>query len=350
MKNQNPKNLIMDLVNQNTPLLRPTEDMPFEEWQQTAREKLCELLGLDLMLDCEHTVEVISTEEHDTYTDIYFRFQSEPNYYAPCHFLKPHNICGKVPVMISLQGHSRGMHIGVGKPINEGDEERIKINDRNYAQMAAQRGHCVIAIEQRYMGECGGTKDGPGCLSTWSREIVNATATLLFGRTAIGERVHDVSTLIDLIENNSENLFGDIDTDNIILTGNSGGGTVTFYTACVDKRIKYAMPSCSVCTFKDSIIDIIHCGCNYIPSIARYFDMCDMAGLIAPRRLIIVAGKDDAIFPIEGVKKTYEFAKTLYQRVGAADKIQLEIGDGAHRYYADKAYGALEAAMKQDNE
>ncbi len=126
-----------------------------------------------------------------------------------------------------------------------------------------------------------------------------------------------------------------------MITGNSGGGTTSFYSACIDERIKYAVPSCSVCTYKDSIIDIAHCACNYIPSIARYFDMGDLAGLIAPRGLIIVAGNQDRIFPIDGVKETYNIAKSLFKAADAENKITLEIGDGGHRYYADKAFNAL---------
>ena len=39
--------------------------------------------------------------------------------------------------------------------------------------------------------------------------------------------------------------------------------------------------------------------CNYVPGILTQFDMGDIAGLIAPRPLVIVNGaKDDGIFPL----------------------------------------------------
>ena len=41
--------------------------------------------------------------------------------------------------------------------------------------------------------------------------------------------------------------------ENIICMGNSGGGTTTFYVGCLEPRVKYVMPSCSVCTYEDSI-------------------------------------------------------------------------------------------------
>ena len=156
---------------------------------------------------------------------------------------------------------------------------------------------------------------------------------LLLGRTFIGERVWDVSRAIDALE-----AFPEIDTDKVAVMGNSGGGTCSFYAACYDERIKIAMPSCSVCTYRDSIAAMRHCDCNYIPGIARYFDMGDLAVLIAPRPFIIVAGIEDAIFPIAGVNETFDTVQRIYKKAGAENNCRLIVGDGGHRFYADPAW------------
>ncbi len=344
MRNQNPKKIIMNLSDYK-PLMRYYGNSDFFEWQSSAKEKLSELLGLDVIPSCDDDLKVKSITDCGDYTDTYFSFQSEPNYYVPCHLLTPKNAGKKIPALVCLQGHSTGMHISLGVSIYDEDEETITSGDRDYARIAVKKGYCAVAVEQRYMGECGGTEEGPGCQHR-PQDGINALPALLFGRTVIGERVHDVSRAIDVITNKANDLFNCIDTDDIMITGNSGGGTTSFYAACIDERIKYAIPSCSVCTYKDSIIDISHCGCNYIPSVARYFDMGDLAGLIAPRGLIIVAGEKDQIFPIDGVKSTYQLAKSLFKAADAENKINLVIGDGGHRYYAEQAFGALDAMRK----
>ena len=341
MRNQNPKEIIMNLSDAK-PLMRYAGDSDFCEWQISAREKLRELLGLDVIAQCEDDLKIISVKDCGDYTDTYFSFQSEPDYYVPCHILKLKNTKEKLPVLLCLQGHSTGMHISIGEPKYDGDKDNIASGDRDYARIAVGKGYCAVTVEQRYMGECGGTEKGPGCLHR-PNDGINALPALLFGRTAIGERVHDVLRAIDVITNTAYPLFDCIAADDVMITGNSGGGTTSFYAACIDERIKYAVPSCSVCKYKDSIIDISHCACNYIPSAARYFDMCDLAGLIAPRGLIIVAGKEDEIFPIGAVKETYGFAKSLFEKADAENKINLVIGNGGHRYYAEEAFGALEA-------
>ena len=84
-----------------------------------------------------------------------------------------------------------------------------------------------------------------------------------------------------------------------------------------------------------------HCMCNHIPGIRKYFEMGDLAGLIAPRRLVIAAGKEDEIFPIDGVEKAFETAKSYYEKLGAADKCTLVIGEGGHLNYADLIWDEL---------
>ena len=124
-----------------------------------------------------------------------------------------------------------------------------------------------MTLEQRGMGIRGGNENGPQC-------HVPAMTSLLIGRTMIGERVWDISRAIDVLEKH----FPQVDSAKVLCLGNSGGGTATFYAACMDERIKGAVPSCAVCTYKASIAAQYHCVCNFIPNIASYFDMGDLAG------------------------------------------------------------------------
>ena len=162
--------------------------------------------------------------------------------------------------------------------------------------------------------------------------------TLLIGRTPIGERVWDIQRMIDVLE---KHLTEYIDPNKIICMGNSGGGTATFYAAALDERISLAVPSCAVCTFDASIIPISHCGCNYIPGIRNYFDMGDIGCLIAPRKLIVVNGDKDEIFPIDGAKKSYRVIESAYKKLGSDSNCEMVIGDGGHRFYGDDVWPVI---------
>jgi cephalosporin-C deacetylase-like acetyl esterase len=63
--------------------------------------------------------------------------------------------------------------------------------------------------------------------------------------------------------------------------GISGGGTVSLFSAAVDKRIKVAVVSGYFNTFRDSILSLSHCLDNYVPGILNYVEMYDLAGLVA---------------------------------------------------------------------
>ena len=83
--------------------------------------------------------------------------------------------------------------------------------------------------------------------------------------------------------------------------------------------------------------------CNYVPGIRNYFEMGDMAAMIAPRRLIIAAGMQDSIFPIFGVKKAYQQVQKAYALCGRPDRCSLVIGEGGHLNYADLIWAELAA-------
>lgn len=319
------------------PSMRYDGKEDFAKWQKKASEKLWELLGLSRIQKCEDDFLIESEEQKEGYRRIHFSFQSEKGYYVPCCALLPDDLKYPQKTIVCIQGHSRGMHISYGEPKFEGDVQSLSDGDRDFAIRALQEGYAAVCIEQRYMGRCGQTSQGtPSCLSQGT-----VLPSLLIGRTAIGERVWDVMRLIDVIEKH----FPMLDKEHIVCLGNSGGGTTTFYAACLEERIKCAVPSCSVCTFKDSIGAMQHCSCNYIPNIVNYFDMGDLGGLIAPRALVVVNGRKDEIFPDSGVREAYAIIQEVYRAAGVSNRCRMVTGEGGHRFYADVAWKEIHDLM-----
>ena len=302
---------------------RANEDLA--AWQTRARLRLTALLGLPLEYPDRDNFRIEWTKDVDpAFREIRFLFSSEPDSDVVCHLLLPRNVPQKnLPLVICLQGHSKGMHISLGRPIYEGDEDKIVQGDRDFARQIVKRGQAALALEQRAFGERGGTPEGPDCLHP-------ALQALMLGRTLIGERCWDVSRAIDVVTAH----FPEIDSSRIAVMGNSGGGTIAIYSAAIDTRIAASMPSCSFCGYLASIGVRRHCACNYIPGIIREFDMGDIAGLIAPRPLIVVTGRDDKLFPLDSAKEQLEIARSCYQAAGHPENIEHVIGPEGHRFYA----------------
>ena len=66
--------------------------------------------------------------------------------------------------------------------------------------------------------------------------------------------------------------------------------------------------------------------------------MADLAGLIAPRPLIVVAGRADPIFTISGVEEAFDTIQQIYRAAGVPDQCRLIIGEGGHRFYAAQSW------------
>lgn len=300
----------------------------YDSWRRDLAAKLRELVGL-----APEAVALDVTIEYDTahpdFREIRFVFTSEAHAQVPCHLLIPSGASVPAPVVICLQGHSAGMHISLGRPKHENDAKSIA-GGRDFGIQAVKQGYAALVLEQRAFGE---RKDArhPGSDSSGCQHPT--MVALLLGRTMIAERVWDVSRAIDALAH-----FPGVDTARIGCMGNSGGGTITWYAACLEPRISVVMPSCSVCTCADSIGAITHCVDNYIPGAIKCFDMPDLAALVAPRPLILVAGKDDAIFPIEGVNRAMDTIRAIYEAAGAPDRCRLVVGGEGHRFYPDEAW------------
>ncbi len=343
MDNTNLKNayeyaeepLHKNLIHAMKPYLSFDPQKDYAVWKKELYAKFIELSGLDLIEaeePCDPKLEIEYTEENDGYTETRFTFQSEEGYRVPCFLLIPNGNREKYPVAITLQGHSTGFHNSVGQ-IKYARDPAYHPRGQ-FGVQSVKRGFATLCIEQRGMGERRPRATEEECYQSCTYTAMQA---LQIGRTILAERVWDVHKAIDLLAS----AFPVCDTEKVLITGNSGGGTASFYAACYDKRIKLCAPSCSFCPYSPSILDMYHCTCNYIPSAYRYFDMQDLAALIAPRNLSVIAGVKDNIFPIEGVRKGYETVKKFYKIEDVEDACSLTVTPREHWWCEDIVWGEI---------
>jgi hypothetical protein len=303
-------------------------------WRDAFRPRLRQILGLDnLAADLRNhrpQAEQRAAEDMGSYIRESWHLWVEPTVPLPFYLLRPKEQTVPLPLVLTPHGHNHP-HIYVGLAYDEQEEQSIKAGDRDIAVQAVQEGYLAIAPTTRAFGETRTAADqAENRVHSCRIELMHG---LLVGRTPIGERVWDISRLIDWATAHL-----DVDAQRIAITGNSGGGTVSLFAAACDTRISVAVPSSYFCTFQGSIGSIHHCDCNYVPGILRLGEMYDVAGLIAPRPFCAIAGRDDPIFPLEHVKYAFERLEHIYTVAGVPDACQLYIGQGGHRYYRAGAW------------
>ncbi len=133
----------------------------------------------------------------------------------------------------------------------------------------------------------------------------------------------------------------DVDAANVGAMGISGGGMHAFFSAAMDSRIKAAVISGYFCDWRHSILAMFHCTCNFVPGLLNLGELSDLAGLIAPRPLLVEHGTRDDIFPIEHVKRTVGKAKRAWELLGDEDALKTDYFEGRHRINGPAAYEFL---------
>lgn len=306
----------------------------FEQWRAQLKDKVIELLG-GFPERVALEPQVLERKEFEDYIREKVAFHSAPYIDIPAYVLLPKDSVGKIPGVVAVHGHGYGKNDLVGL-WEDGTERSVPDGyHKDFALEIMRRGMVVIVPDQIGFGQRRELEDIQKGYNTSSCRKLAFWAQML-GKTAVGMRVWDIMRCIDYL-----NTLPQVDQDRIGCMGISGGGTTTLFTAALDERIKAAVVSGYLCTFKDSIMSIYHCECNYVPGILKYAEMYDIACMIAPRSLLIESGTKDDIFPIKAVDIAYEHVRKAYKLLKAEDRLDRDVFEGRHQISGRKAYNWL---------
>ena len=190
------------------------------------------------------------------------------------------------------------------------------------------QGHPILAIAVR-----GITDDLPpgenritfGLSTAHERRVHDSVA---IGRPLLGQRVLDVLAGVELLEAEGYREIGVI--------GHGAGGLWALYAAALDERIK----SVAVCQALASYQRVVESPCPtwiqgdrldsiIVPGALRFFDLPDLACLMAPRRLWLVGLMDAAGQPLKPSEIRADYARAIarYQSMDAEGQVAIPSGD-----------------------
>ncbi len=302
-----------------------------QAWQTQTRQALAQILSLADFPDAPADVSLIETVDKGDYVRYKYLLRTGPYSIMPWYLLLPKGASRPLPTVLAFNGHGYGVADIVG--LWEDGSERHTANGYHgdFAVALCRQGVAVAAPEISCFGE---RQNDYAYLDTVNGQPVPTscqhTAMLAFhlGVSPLGMRVHDALKLVDHLATRA-----DLDITRLGAMGISGGGMHTLFSTAIDTRIKACVISGYFSTFRDSLLAMHHCSCNFVPGLAKFGEMADLAGLIAPRPMFVEAGTRDPIFPIRAVKQGVQHARQVFGVFGASQHIATDYFEGRHEVH-----------------
>ena len=316
-----------------------------QKWQAETRQALAQTIGLPAPDNSSLNPQLIESVDKGNYIREKVVIQTGTHTLMPVYLLLPKEGKHPLPIILAFHGHGYGVKDIVG--LWEDGEERDTPDGyhKDFGVELCRAGFAVAAPEIAGFGE---RQTDFSYLNAAIDQPVPTTCThtamLAFhlGSSVVGMRVHDGLRLVDYLETRPE-----LDTKRLGAMGISGGGMHTFFSTCLDERIRACVVSGYYSTFRDSILAMSHCACNFVPGLAQFGEMYDLVGLIAPRPMLVEAGNYDNIFPQKAVKSSVSRANAVYAVFGDRLEVETDYFEGRHQISGRKAYPFLKAALSK---
>jgi len=313
-----------------------TDPAEAKDWRIKAVAKLRDLLG-EMPDSCQLDAETVESVDMGSYIREKVIFDADSHSSVPGYLLIPKGLEGPAPTLLCPHGHGPGKDPVAG--VTTADEryseeqKRASLEQHNYdyAVQFAKRGYVTFTFDFRCFGE---RAEVP--FSLYGRDICNVQfiRASLLGLNLLSLDIHDSYRALEYLCERPE-----VDADRIGCVGLSFGGTMTLWTAALDKRIKAAAISGYLCEFESfAVRQGNFCGSQYLPALRRYFDMSDVASLIAPRPLLIESGRFDEGFPIDSANLAYDRLRCAYEAWGKPEMLAHDVFDGGHVFHGAEAY------------
>lgn len=309
-----------------------------QAWQIETRAALAQTIGLRGVSAHPFQPQLIESVDKGDYVREKVLLQTGAHTQMPVYLLIPKQAAKPLPAVLAFHGHGYGVKDLVG--LWEDGQERDLPDGyhKDFAVALCRAGFFVAAPEIACFGE---RQTDFSYLNPILEQPVPSSCTqaamLAFhlGTSVLGMRVHDGLRLVDYLETRPE-----VDPKRLGAMGISGGGMHTFFSTCLDERIRACVVSGYFSTFRDSVLAMAHCACNFVPGLGQFGEMYDLAGLIAPRPLLVESGSYDPIFPRPAVEESVARAAEVC-RVFGCPPPATDYFEGRHQISGKKAYAFL---------
>ncbi|MGH9867192.1 MAG: alpha/beta hydrolase family protein [Candidatus Polarisedimenticolia bacterium] len=258
-----------------------------------------------------------------------------PREEIPAWFLMAEDAARPAPALLALHPHGRQFELGKSLVAGLAGEA-----SRAYGAAAAREGFGVLipdlpAFEDRRRPLAERKRNY--ALQGEAYERLLAMEALVHGATLQGWILADLCACADILA-----LDRRVDVSRLSVIGQSFGGQEAIFAMLYDPRFRAGIVSCGFSLVK-LLFDrsLSHNPALYLPGMIPDLDFDTIVPALAPRPLTVIAGREDDIFPLEGVEAVAAKARRAWALAGAADRFRLRVFEGRHDLPADELREAL---------
>lgn len=292
-------------------LPRITSEAELLAWRKEKQSQFHKMIGIDHYLQQARTPLYVKTTgklQRNGFTIEKLYFESLPGLYVAGHLYIPDSLVERAPAIIYLCGHSPAQ----------------KYRYQDHPRRLAQLGFVTLILDTVQFGEVHGVHRG-----THSHGMFDWISK---GYSSSAIEIWNAIRAIDLLQD-----LDFVDANRIGMTGQSGGGSISWWTMCADDRVKTIASSCGIGTIASHVREEginTHCDC-VAPSNAYGWSLIEVSTLLAPRPVLIVSPQEDKHFPIKAVREVRRRLQQFYEGWGKGHEVEQFELPGRHQYYPE---------------
>lgn len=354
------------------------DDVDFKQWQKTGLEKARELI-IQEEDDTPFDMVVLESEKRDGYTAQKVVFNISQDSRVLAYLLVPNGKKGQTfPAALMLHDHGSKFDIGKEKMVKAFSSDKkvakvLGIKDKKTAREEAaklspeskaiydkivssdswagnyfsnlypgdelaKRGYVVLSFDALGWGDRSVKNFSTGSQQSLASNMFNMGTS--FAGVIAQEDCRAAKFLASLPQ---------VDKSRVACVGFSMGGFRSWQLAAISDDITAGISVCWFGTMKGHIVEkdgqlkgnsafsMLH------PTMAKFLDYPDIAGLAAPKPMYFIGGDKDSVNPEAGTKEAYEKVHKIWAAANAADKVKTEIvPEMVHAFPAEQQKAAFD--------
>jgi cephalosporin-C deacetylase-like acetyl esterase len=192
----------------------------------------------------------------------------------------------------------------------------------------ARKGHLVIAVDVRGVGGTLAARSGQG--SGPFAHLFDADTALTYmswslDESLFGMRVQDVVRSVDYVLSRP-----DVDKGGLRVIGKGAGALWALYAAALDERITAVVAQGGLISYGSlaRVDRYLHGAQIFVRDVLKSFDLPQVAGAVADRRLVLLGLTDPMKNPVPAASalRAYEWTRQAYANAGASDRFEIRTG------------------------